>query len=232
MGFWGNLLGAIPVVGPIISNVLGLNKPASGTSATTTSSSDTGLGQAIGQAIGTVGSSALSYYTAQKTNKAQEMQAGNQMAFQERMSSTAHQREVADLRAAGLNPILSANSGSSSPAGAQAVLQDPGKDISRNWATNASTLSQLYLNRQMAETEKTSQARNLASASEASARAANEAAELRTKQLDTAQRERVGAWEKSKFGKMVMTPLNMFTNWLGQIFHSSASVSGAVKSGG
>jgi len=50
--------------------------------------------------------------------------AQKQMDFQERMSSTAHQREIEDLRQAGLNPVLSANGGASSPGGAMAAIAD------------------------------------------------------------------------------------------------------------
>lgn len=61
-------------------------------------------------------------------NKFSAGQARGQMNFQRQMSNTAHQREMSDLAAAGINPLLTATGGqgSSTPSGAAASGNAPG----------------------------------------------------------------------------------------------------------
>ena len=117
---------------------------------------------------------ASSYFGALSANRANRALAREQMNFQERMSNTAYQRAMADMEAAGINPILAyQQGGASSPGGSTATMQNAvGQGVSsaiaarrthaevknmveqnRNLrAQNSQIRSQVNLNRALAQT--------------------------------------------------------------------------------
>lgn len=75
--------------------------------------------------LGTLGGAALGFYGQHRANKQAQVNAREQMQFQERMSSTAYQRATADMSAAGINPMLAyKQGGASSPSGAASTPQN------------------------------------------------------------------------------------------------------------
>lgn len=120
----------------------------------------------------------LSYLGTKSTNRAnarmaheqmefQQASTREQMAFQERMSSTAYQRAMADMKEAGLNPMLAFQQGGASAppgassGGASATMENATKDAMQSALAAArlrseiqSVKSQTNLNQELAKVAK------------------------------------------------------------------------------
>lgn len=140
------------------------------------------LGAAVANGVGPAISTAGALYANRQNLKHQDYWNN----YQVELSNTAHQREVADLEAAGLNPILSAGgSGSSTPSLRAATIDNP----LSSFGTNAKAIGDSLTGKITAEV---AQAKADASTAESYAARADE---LAAAELSEARARSEKAWD-------------------------------------